>query len=53
MQSKKVAILGTRGIPSRYGGFETFAEESLIKLATKEYEVIVYIVKGDRGNISL
>ena len=23
----RIAILGTRGIPARYGGFETFAEE--------------------------
>ncbi|MEA2328183.1 MAG: hypothetical protein QOE68_3142, partial [Thermoanaerobaculia bacterium] len=23
----KIAIAGTRGIPARYGGFETFAEE--------------------------
>jgi hypothetical protein len=23
----KLAILGTRGIPANYGGFETFAEE--------------------------
>ncbi|MGB9612008.1 MAG: DUF1972 domain-containing protein, partial [Bryobacteraceae bacterium] len=23
----RIAILGTRGIPAAYGGFETFAEE--------------------------
>ena len=23
----KIAILGTRGVPPRYGGFETFAAE--------------------------
>ncbi|MBV8475025.1 MAG: DUF1972 domain-containing protein, partial [Acidobacteria bacterium] len=23
----KIAILGTRGIPARYGGFETLADE--------------------------
>ncbi|MGE5325760.1 MAG: DUF1972 domain-containing protein, partial [Deltaproteobacteria bacterium] len=23
----RFAILGTRGIPARYGGFETFAEQ--------------------------
>ena len=26
----RIAILGTRGIPARYGGFETFAEGELI-----------------------
>ncbi|MEO8659758.1 MAG: DUF1972 domain-containing protein, partial [Bryobacteraceae bacterium] len=25
--SVRIAILGTRGIPANYGGFETFAEE--------------------------
>ena len=25
------AIVGTRGIPARYGGFETFAEEQKAK----------------------
>ena len=28
----KLAILGTRGIPARYGGFETFAEEISMRL---------------------
>jgi hypothetical protein len=28
-----VAILGTRGIPANYGGFETFAEELGTRLA--------------------
>ena len=23
----RIAILGTRGVPAAYGGFETFAEE--------------------------
>ena len=27
----KLAIIGTRGIPANYGGFETFAEEHLIQ----------------------
>jgi hypothetical protein len=40
MQSKKAAILGTRGIPSRYGGFETFAEELAARLASRGIEVI-------------
>lgn len=38
----KIAILGTRGIPARYGGFETFAEELAIRLIKKEHEVTVY-----------
>ena len=29
----KLAIIGTRGIPANYGGFETFAEELSTRLA--------------------
>ena len=38
----KVAIAGTRGIPARYGGFETFAEELGRRLATRGHTVTVY-----------
>ncbi len=38
----KIAILGTRGIPARYGGFETFAEELSKRLAGRGHEVTVY-----------
>jgi glycosyltransferase involved in cell wall biosynthesis len=38
----RIAILGTRGIPARYGGFETFAEELSTRLAARGYRVTVY-----------
>lgn len=38
----KLAILGTRGIPANYGGFETFAEELSVRLAARGHEVTVY-----------
>lgn len=38
----RIAILGTRGIPARYGGFETFAEELSTRLAARGHEVAVY-----------
>lgn len=38
----KFAILGTRGIPARYGGFETFAEELSTRLAERGHRVTVY-----------
>ena len=38
----KVAIVGTRGIPARYGGFETFAEELSTRLAARGHRVTVY-----------
>lgn len=38
----KIAIIGTRGIPANYGGFETFAEECAAGLAAREHAVTVY-----------
>jgi len=38
----KIAILGTRGIPGRYGGFETFAEELARRLVERGHQVTVY-----------
>jgi glycosyltransferase involved in cell wall biosynthesis len=38
----KFAIVGTRGIPARYGGFETFAEELSTRLAARGHRVTVY-----------
>ncbi|MBK9170005.1 MAG: DUF1972 domain-containing protein [Bryobacterales bacterium] len=38
----RIALLGTRGIPSRYGGFETFAEELAPRLVERGHEVTVY-----------
>ncbi len=44
----KVAIIGTRGVPANYGGFETFAEELGRRLADRGHDVTVY---GRRGFI--
>ncbi len=38
----RIALLGTRGIPARYGGFETFAEELSVRLVEGGHEVTVY-----------
>jgi glycosyltransferase involved in cell wall biosynthesis len=38
----KVAILGTRGIPNHYGGFEQFAEYFSVYLVQKGHEVYCY-----------
>ena len=38
----KIAILGTRGIPNRYGGFEECAEKLSVRLASKGHQVAVY-----------
>jgi glycosyltransferase involved in cell wall biosynthesis len=38
----RIAILGIRGVPANYGGFETFAEQLGSRLATNGHEVTVY-----------
>lgn len=38
----RIALLGTRGIPASYGGFETFAEELSARLVERGHEVTVY-----------
>lgn len=37
-----IAIIGTRGIPNHYGGFEQFAEYLSLGLVQKGYQVTVY-----------
>ncbi|MGZ7107765.1 MAG: DUF1972 domain-containing protein [Methanobacterium sp.] len=37
----KIAIIGSRGIPANYGGFETFADGLSTKLAKKGYDITV------------
>jgi glycosyltransferase involved in cell wall biosynthesis len=39
---KQVAIVGTAGVPARYGGFETLADCLCAHLATFDLEVAVY-----------
>lgn len=41
----KIAIVGTRGIPNRYGGFEQFAEKVSSTLADRGHQVTVYCRK--------
>ncbi|MCD6407915.1 DUF1972 domain-containing protein [bacterium] len=41
IKDMKIAIVGTRGVPAKYGGFETCAEELSIGLVKKGHKVIV------------
>jgi glycosyltransferase involved in cell wall biosynthesis len=41
-KKKSLLILGTRGVPARHGGFETFAERLALYLAGKGWDVTVY-----------
>ncbi|MDB9153004.1 DUF1972 domain-containing protein [Parabacteroides distasonis] len=38
----RIAIIGTRGIPAKYGGFETFAQEISQRLISKGLDVTVF-----------
>jgi len=42
----RVALIGTRGIPARYGGFETAVEEVGRRLAARGHEVVVFCRGG-------
>lgn len=42
----KIAILGTRGYPYVYSGYETFVSELAPRLITKGHQVTVYCHKG-------
>ena len=42
----RIAIVGTRGIPAAYGGFETLAWELSTRLAARGHEVTVYCRRG-------
>ena len=42
MEPLSIAILGTRGVPPRYGGFETFAAELGTRLVARGHRVTVY-----------
>jgi len=39
---RRLAIIGTRGVPASYGGFETLAEELGARLASRGHDVTVY-----------
>lgn len=43
----RVAVLGSRGIPAKYGGFETFAEQLSVRLVARGHRVTVYAESED------
>ena len=50
----KIALIGSRGIPARYTGFETFYEQLAVRLAERGHQVTVYnrshFIKDVRGS---
>ncbi|WP_395067872.1 DUF1972 domain-containing protein [Paraburkholderia silvatlantica] len=49
MAVRQLFILGTRGIPARHGGFETFAERLALYLTQRGWEVTVYCQSDTPG----
>jgi glycosyltransferase involved in cell wall biosynthesis len=49
----RIAIIGSRGIPAGYGGFETFAQELAPRLVERHHQVTVYCRKGYTGDAQL
>jgi len=52
MRKKPVIILGTRGIPARHGGFETFAEHLALYLVERGWAVTVYCQADDGDGVT-
>ena len=46
----RIAMLGTRGVPARYGGFETAVEEVGQRLADRGHRVVVYCRTAGRDD---
>lgn len=45
-----IAMVGTRGVPARYGGFETCVEEVGARLAERGHRVVVYCRPADAAS---
>ena len=46
MSGLRIAVIGSRGIPAGYGGFETFAEELCPRLVDLGHDVTCYCRRG-------
>lgn len=45
----RIALMGTRGVPARYGGFETAIDEVGQRLVAQGHDVTVYCRTGNSG----
>ncbi|MEX0833633.1 MAG: DUF1972 domain-containing protein [Actinomycetota bacterium] len=50
MTGLRIAIIGSRGIPANYGGFETYVQELAPRLVDRGHEMTVYCRAGYTGN---
>lgn len=51
MTQRNLYILGTRGIPAKHGGFETFAEKLSLFLVKQGWQVTVFCQEDGKGDI--
>jgi len=47
-----IALLGTRGVPPRYGGFETFVSELGMRLVSRGHRVTVYCAVQNEDGVA-
>ncbi|GAB3160489.1 glycosyltransferase [Myceligenerans halotolerans] len=52
MRPLRIAMIGTRGVPARYGGFETAVEEIGSRLAARGHHVRVYCRRPEQQDAS-
>lgn len=50
--TKRLNILGIRGVPARHGGFETFAEKLSLFLVAQGWHVTVYCQEEGGGDVT-
>lgn len=48
----RIGLIGTRGVPAAYGGFETAIEEVGSRLVERGHDVIVYCRSGNAARLS-
>ncbi|MFI7484350.1 DUF1972 domain-containing protein [Kocuria sp. M1R5S2] len=48
----RIGMIGTRGVPAAYGGFETAIEEIGSRLAARGHEVVVHCRPGNAAKLS-
>ncbi|WP_374415125.1 DUF1972 domain-containing protein [Ectopseudomonas oleovorans] len=51
-KGNRLLVLGTRGVPAKHGGFETFAEYLSLHLSSRGWRVTVYCQEDGAGPIT-
>ena len=51
-EALRIGMIGTRGVPAAYGGFETAIEEIGSRLAERGHDVVVHCRRGNAAKLS-